>query len=398
MKYLAGLIANNFKFYRYIFLTGIDKLLAILIIIIIISLFNNKLLFNEIEYLFSIAAIIAIFSELGLSSYLFYGYRISEDKKIFLNNFKLTYTTLGFYALTLTLFSLILGFFYNFLLYYILVKSFSIVFLNVLKSWVRINDSPENYFWYSIPTNLLSLTILIAFYVFDLKINLFYFLLPNLFLLVFLFLRRININHDLIPIIKKSLVFAWPIIFNSLLYIILNNYIKIYAYNFFDSEEMYRISLIQRFSQLTFIIQVSTVAFFSKKLYMQKESYINWPMLFLYFVALMSSVFVSILITYLYVSYLTNESFSFNLFQINYLLLFIYPAIFCFNSFLELYFGRQNMNYKALKTSIVGFAVFLLIFNIINLDDQLLLLNLATITGLSTTLLMRVKLLITWPK
>ena len=398
MKYLVGLISNNLKFYRYILLTGIDKLLAILTIIIVISLFKDKLLFNELEYVFSIAAIVAIFLELGLSSYLFYGFKVTKDKTLFLDQFKTTYQVLGFYALILTFVSLIFGFFKSFFFYYVLVKAFSIIFLNILKSYVRITDTPEKIFWYSIPTNLISIIILSVFYFFNSKINLFYFLLPNLILLIFLFFKKINLRFNVKPVIKQSLIFAWPIILNSILYIILNNYIKIYSYNFFDSEEMYRISIIQRFSQVTFIIQVATVAFFSKKIYLQKNNHINWKGLFLYFFVLLFSVFLSILVTYLYLRFFTDTLFVFNLLKLNYVLLFIYPALFCFNAFIELYFGRKNQNSKMLMSSFIGFLIFIILFTLLNFADDLLKLNIAIFSAIITTLLIRLQFLLKWQK
>jgi hypothetical protein len=398
MKYLVGLISNNFKFYRYILLTGIDKLLAILTIIIVISLFKDKLLFNELEYIFAISAIVAIFLELGLSSYVFYGFKVTKDKTLFLDQFKTTYQVLGFYAMILTFVSLIFGFFKSFFFYYVLVKAFSIIFLNILKSYVRITDTPEKIFWYSIPTNLISIIILSVFYFFNIKINLFYFLLPNLILLIFLFFKKINLRFNVKPVIQQSLIFAWPIIFNSILYIILNNYIKIYAYNFFDSEEMYRISIIQRFSQVTFIIQVATVAFFSKKLYLQKDNHINWKGLFLYFFVLLFSVFLSILVTYLYIRFFTDTLFVFNLLELNYVLLFIYPALFCFNAFIELYFGRKNQNSKMLMSSFSGFLIFIILFTLLNFGDDLLKLNIATFSAIITTLLIRLQFLFKWQK
>ena len=398
MKYLVGLISNNFKFYRYILLTGIDKLLAILSIIIVISLFKDKLLFNELEYIFSISAIVAIFLELGLSSYLFYGFKVTKDKTLFLDQFKTTYQVLGFYALILTFVSLIFGFFKSFVFYYVLVKAFSIIFINILKSYVRVTDNPEKIFWYSIPTHLISIIILSVFYFFNIKIDLFYFLLPNLILLIFLFFKKINLRFNVKPVIQQSLIFAWPIIFNSILYIILNNYIKIYAYNFFDSEEMYRISIIQRFSQVTFIIQVATVAFFSKKLYLQKDNHINWKGLFLYFFVLLFSVFLSILVTYLYIRFFTDTLFVFNLLELNYVLLFIYPALFCFNAFIELYFGRKNQNSKMLVSSFIGFLIFIILFALLNFGDDLLKLNIATFSAIITTLLIRLQFLLKWQK
>ena len=129
MKYLLNLIVSNFKFYRYILLTAIDKLLAVLTIIIVISLFKDKLLFNELEYVFSIAAILAIFLELGLSSYLFYGFKITKDKTFFLDQFKTTYHVLGFYALILTFISLIFGFLNHFFFIMYLSKLLVLCFL-----------------------------------------------------------------------------------------------------------------------------------------------------------------------------------------------------------------------------------------------------------------------------
>ena len=85
------MIKNIQNIYLYSFFNFVDKILIFLLPLIILKIYDDKNLYNSIEYIYSIAIIIVIFFDLGLKNYTFYFLKhskyLNEDIKKIENTF-----------------------------------------------------------------------------------------------------------------------------------------------------------------------------------------------------------------------------------------------------------------------------------------------------------------------
>ena len=69
------------KFFLFSFISICDKLLLFLLPASILYFFNDKALYNEIEFIYSLATIIYIFTDGGIKNYVLAFYRKHKNKK-----------------------------------------------------------------------------------------------------------------------------------------------------------------------------------------------------------------------------------------------------------------------------------------------------------------------------
>ena len=108
MKYL------KFKsdFYSFAFLNVIDKLVAYVTPLLLLHFFNDKNLYNSIEFIYSIALIVNIFIDFGTRGYMTYSFRFHKNYKLYtFSVLKLFNFLLIIYIL---LFSIVILFFFKF--------------------------------------------------------------------------------------------------------------------------------------------------------------------------------------------------------------------------------------------------------------------------------------------
>src|SRR4051812_47305171 len=85
---------------RYFFLTYLDRGLSFALPLSILFIVNDKSLYTLIEVAFSYAAILLVLIELGISNYLFWGYKKADDKLLFIERAKSSFGgMLLFYSL-----------------------------------------------------------------------------------------------------------------------------------------------------------------------------------------------------------------------------------------------------------------------------------------------------------
>ena len=80
------MIKNLQNIYSYSVLNFIDKGLIFLTPLIILKFFDDKVLYNTIEYVYSISTILVIFFDLGLKNYIFFYLKKSKTYNHDLNN------------------------------------------------------------------------------------------------------------------------------------------------------------------------------------------------------------------------------------------------------------------------------------------------------------------------
>src|SRR5688572_11465947 len=70
----------------YFILTYADKAISFALPLSVLFVLNDKSLYTLIEVAFSYAAIVLVVIELGLSTYLFWGYKEASDKSLFVED------------------------------------------------------------------------------------------------------------------------------------------------------------------------------------------------------------------------------------------------------------------------------------------------------------------------
>lgn len=363
-------ISAHVELLKYTVLNYIDKFIVFLLPLIVLFLTKDKKIYNDIEYIFSIANLSIIVLEIG-RIYLFYGYKIADNRNVFLVKSKnyflfiqLLYTLIGIciYPFVSTLQSS-LGMLYVF----VLIRSLYILFLNFFNSYFRLAGAPTRIFCYSIPVNVISIVLICLFLNLKLELTFEMFFLPQCLIslmsvLSFLFRFRWKFTLGLISYIKHGALYAWPIILNVLIVSFVNNYGKIYAYNFLSENEMYNFSYLLRIAMIIQMAHASVLAYCSKDIYMNEKKGLDITVLKLY------SLFISIAVI-LSVTFLVIFNCVFSLEQVKvdiiFVLILTYVLLWCYQAFFEIYYNKTNNNKLVLLYSLIGGSVYLfLLFGI----------------------------------
>lgn len=373
MRYLTNKLIAHRNLLIFILLNYLDKFIVFSLPLLVLYISKDQQIYNNIEYIFSIAGILISFIDLGIGSYLFYGFKETEDKANYIIKIK------QYFGLILIIYEIIalilipLYFIFNgigILLPFIFIRALYLLFVNFYSSYYRLKDSPSLIFWLSIPANLLSvLLILILKHLSD--FTLFCFFAPQLLVLCigtyYFIVRQQKIKlKELKQFFSKTLIYSWPIIINVSLVAYIGNFGKIYAYNYLNSDEMYQISYTLRISLIIQMAHASIIAFYSKSIYEDKNNKINSEILkkYLFFLFIAVLLFLGFIL-------LLNQLEIVKPIRLNVanFLIVVYTVLWCLRSYVEMYLGKHNKNRIILLFSIISsifFSGYILIFGINN--------------------------------
>jgi hypothetical protein len=156
---------------------------------------------------------------------------------------------------------------------------------------------------------------------------------------------------------KNSMIFAWPILLNTLFMSFMNNYAKIYAYGHLSQQEMAQISYILRIGLIVQLTHASFSSFYSKSLFMDLERRFNFGIFKQYnYVLLLSAVLVGLIIlftNYVFYSFIRIPLTLSTGFFVLYILLW------CYIGYLEIYFGVMNANRRMLYYSMISSLLYI---------------------------------------
>jgi len=252
------------------------------------------------------------------------------------------------------------------LLVLVCIRTFFTFLTGFYSNIFRLKDDPSKIYVITIAVNVSSLVLLIIAYFLAWSPVVIYFFMPSALALLVVAskfiateLKHFNFN-DFLAFLKSSMIFAWPIMLNSLLMNFMNNYAKIYAYGNLSQEEMTEIAYLMRIGMLIQLSHAAFSAFYSKSLFMDVKEKFNMKIFKQYNVALLFSVFMVVLLI-LFTNYFLGSFIKISLELSSFLFLF-YIVIWCYIGYLELYFGVLNVNRKTLYYSMISsvFYIFLL--------------------------------------
>jgi len=368
---------NYYRFnnlFYFSFFNIIDKFFIFFFPFYIYFLTNDKTLYNDIEYIFSISPLLIIFFELGIKNYFFYGYKITKDRNQFISSIQSLFNLMILFYSMILIIVLSLDFDSTFLSAFILIKIIQTMVMTFYFSYFRIIDKPSKIFSFSIPFNML-LYIFVYFlfsknYVINIQsVN----YIPFVALICFnlFFLQKPSHFLKKSKLIKRSLLYSWPIMLNLLFMAFINQFGKIYAFNFLIEDEMFELSLVQRIASIILLTHTSIMGFFTKTLFLSKNNVFHKKIFLFYSLAITLSATILV-----FIASLAN---SMNLFEINMKLLILFVAgtvLWCYNSYFEIYFNSNNRNRYVPVITCIAFIMYMIIFL---LSDEISILRISEI-------------------
>lgn len=344
----------------YTFLNYSDKFLTFCLPLAILYITKNQKTYNEIEYILSLANIAIVFLELGMRTYFFYGYSIANNKDEYTQNVNNYFTTLFsiYFFASLLLFPFI--YFVNgnasYLLIFIATRSLFLLLTGFYNSYFRLVDTPSAIFKFTIPTNLLSIILIILFTEINIQNGLYPFFLPQMLasiFAIFWFKKHKPFKHikELYQYLKVALSYSWPIILNVLLITYINNFAKIYAYNKMSAEDMFQLSYLLRISLIIQMMHVSISGYYSKQIFIDKTPGINKRILGLYSIFMSISVLMVLVFVLIFNQIPSLPSVNINS---SFIAIIAYTIVWCYQAYFELYLNKYKQTKHILIFSIVS--------------------------------------------
>ncbi len=362
----------------YFLLTYLDKVVSFALPLSILFIIKDKGLYTTVEVAFSYATILMVVIDLGLSNYLFYGYKKSENQEHFIRESQVYFR---FLLLVYCIFSLIL--FAGIRVYdetllllccVIIARTLFTLYLGFYANIYRLKDNPSGVYGISLLVNTFSFLLLMLAAFSDWKHTILYFSIPSLLLILYVCLKFLFTDlkafrfGGFMSFLGHALKFSWPIILNVLAMSYINNYAKIYAYGYLSEEETVQISYILRIGQVIQLTHSAFSSFFSKSLFMQTDNKFNYKIFRQYNVVLLLSVCM-VIGAVAGTNYFFGDEIHIR-FTLSTFLLLLYIVLWCYIGYLEIYFGVMNANKRILYYSLVSsliYTILLLAFKNIDL-------------------------------
>ncbi|MCX6827212.1 MAG: hypothetical protein NTV06_08135 [candidate division Zixibacteria bacterium] len=369
MKRLWQTICSQSGLIFYTAFNYFDKILTFGVPLIVLYIFEDKATYNEIEYIYSIAAIAGVLIELGVKNYFLYAYKEASDRDrlvtnvrdIFFLQFAL-YAGLGTIIIVPMLWMKVQ---WTIAYFFILARTLFMYFLSFFAIYYRLIDKPSRIFISSICVNAGTILLLLVAHRWFEKIDLLYFFAGQMLLVagvVFYFVfRRVKINLlDMTKFIRRSLFYAWPIVLNIFLFMFINNYGKVYARNFLSADEMFQISFVQRLALIIQLAHSSAAAYLSKHIFIDVNDGVNTKIFSLYSIAMFVSTGLVFAALWGINILKLKETVNIDLVTI---LIVIYTIAWCYTAYFELYVNKMNKNKFILAFSLVSAILFLAVLH-----------------------------------
>lgn len=345
----------------------IDKFLIFIIPLAALFLFKDKQLYNDIEYISSVSSILLIFLDLGMKNYLFYGYKISQKKHIYLRDARYYFNFLiQFYIILFSLLLLFKSFVTSewVLLLFIIIRALYTLVIGFYAAYFRLIDKPSRIYVYSVSVSVLTILIMLGVFFMKIPMHLIIiYIVPFLGISIFIFhfynpVSSINYNRYF-SLIKTALAYSYPIIINLIMMGFINQFGRIYAYNYLDTDSMFEISIIQRISMILLLIHASIMGFYAKKIFISlkfsdhRNILLQYTLMIIFFTIL---VFLGVWIYNLFAIIPLNLSIL--------TLFLVGTLLWCYTAYFELYFNRANINKYIPIITLFAFLTYLAIFSL----------------------------------
>ena len=370
MSRLSNLVHSHVPLMVYTALNYVDKGLTFAVPVIVLYVFKDRGVYNEIEYVYSIATIVAILIELGVRNYFFYAYKEAGDRTQLVRDVR------GYFALQFALYTVLstavlivcwlTGTGLTAVYVFIVIRSLYLYLVSYFAVYYRLVDTPSKVFALSISVSILTVALILVAQYYLQSVSLVYFFVSQA-LLVILAASYFVFSHweigmrRLLNYVKASLAFSWPIIIHLFLIMFVNNYGKVYARNFLTEGEMFHLSFVQRAALIIQLAHVSAMGYFSKSLYVDAKNRLNVRIFAVYSFMLALSAVAAFVFLKLFGMVMTMPEIKIDLVA---WMLIVYTIVWCYASFFELYFGKMNKTKYIPLSSAVAAIVYLVLIGI----------------------------------
>lgn len=358
------ILLNNKALIKYSILNYIDKFLFFILPLSFLYFTKDIKLYNTIEYVYSIANVLVVVGDLGIKYYLFYGYKIADNKEIFLffitNIYKKIFLFYFIISIAITI-ALLLNLFQTINIYFVIRTTFLLLIL-FYNTYFRLIDKPSKTFLFSIPTSLLILLFIIGnVFIQNSNFILFFYFFFQIIIAVTIFGFSNNKDnkqsiYSFRKFYKNVIKYVWPLLLNTFLVMLVANFIKIYAYDNFSQNDMFSISFTLRVGLLLQLTHASIIGFFSKDLFMDEFKKFSNNIITKYLLLITSILIFIIIVIYLFDKLNIFRGYNFDFSSI-FLIAYIY--MWCLTGLLEIFYNRTNNNKLLLKYYIIAFLIFL---------------------------------------
>ena len=253
---------------------------------------------------------------------------------------------------------------------FILIRSIYALTVAFYSYYFRLIDDPSKIYKYSLSVSLLTLFFVGCIYLLSINIELLYFFLFQIILIVYFIYvgKRSVLNFKFSKFIlyaKEAINYSYPIMINLIMITVITQFGKVYAYNFLSINDMTVLSFIQRISLILVLFHSSLSGFYAKKLFTSNDINVHKKIFRLYFSVISAVSFLIFISLYF--------SIGLGYLQVDVLLVFVMllsTFIWCITAYFELYFNRDNKNKYVPLVTLIGFVVFIMVlfFNEIDLD------------------------------
>lgn len=368
VKYFVEIYKKKRDLVKYFILTYLDKSISFALPLSILFVLKDKSLYNLVEVIFSYATIALTVIELGFSNYLFWGYKHSDDKDKFIIDAQIFFRFVLLVYFFISFLIILWAYFYHYsnfplLIVLVCIRTLFTFYTGFYSLIFRLKDTPSKIYIITILINISSLALLMTAYLLSWSTVIVYFFLPSAIVLVAIEIRYLIGEVQLFnfnafsKFFRNSMMFAWPILLNTLFMSFMNNYAKIYAYGHLSQQETAQISYILRIGLIVQLTHVSFSSFYSKALFMDLNRKFNFRIFKQYnFVLLLSVILVAFAI------FLTNSLFYSVIripFSLATCLFVLYILFWCYIGYLEIYFGVMNANKRMLYYSVISSLLYL---------------------------------------
>lgn len=371
MASLLTMYKNNKDLATFVVLNYIDKFLVFLLPLAVLYITQDRECYNAIEYVYSIANVIAPFF-VFFSSYAFYAYKISVEKNEdgFICNYR-SYNS--FFIIALFIIGLGVAFLAPLVVSSLtLLLSFLILFrfvyiqtINNNNAYYRLIDKPARFLVYTISGSIFSIALVYLFHL-DQRYSLIAFFVPQLVVSIICLNVIKDAKYFTIAGFRdyfvSSFKYAWPIVVNCTIVAFVMNYGKIYAYNYLSSYEMYNFSYIMRISMVIQMAHASLISFYGKELFVKGYSLSFYKK---YLLVMGSAFALSVICLYVFNFFVTDKL----TINITTFLILLYTLLFSLGASFEMWYGRRNQNRVILYISIFCCLIFFGLIFIVGVES-----------------------------
>ena len=266
-------------------------------------LLHDKVLYNEIEYAYAIAPLLAVVLDAGIRTYFLQAYRASDDRVSLVDEVgSYFHLQLSIYIVIAIIVASLSGIFG---LGLAIVVSCSIRALFLLaqgfyQRYYRLLDVPSKAFIFSLAGGVATMLIVALFWMHGAALQTWQFFAAQALvtlLACIMGIRALARIHwkRFLAYLWRALVYGWPVMVNVLAMSLLNNIGKIYAFSALSAEDMFRLSLIQRIAMIVQLTHIGMIGYIEKKIFLA-ESTASITKIFIAYASVLTTVTVGALV------------------------------------------------------------------------------------------------------